>query len=127
MRKAALAFLFLGLAGAAQADPAKGVWKTEPDKKGIVAHVTVYECGGAVCGKITRTFDRSGREIKAASLGQRVIRDAKATGNGVYEGRAFIPAHKREYPAGMRLAGNKLTVKGCMGPVCMSQKWTRIQ
>jgi len=112
---------------AALADPATGTWQTEPDKKGIIAHVKVYDCGSSVCGKITRTFNTKGQEVRAASLGQKVIRNAKPTGNGQYEGRAWIPAHQREYPAGMTLKGNRMTVKGCYGPVCMSQKWTRIQ
>lgn len=127
MRLAMSTAIFLGMTGAAFADPAKGTWQTEPDKKGIIAHVQVYDCGAAVCGKITRTFNSQGKEIEAASLGHQVIRNAKPTGNGTYKGRAWIPAHQREYPAGMTLNGNRMTVRGCLGPVCMSQKWTRIQ
>ncbi len=117
----------LATAGAALADPATGTWQTEPDKKGIIAHVKVYDCGSSVCGKITRTFNSQGQEIAAASLGHQVIRNARPTGGGQYKGRAWIPAHQREYPAGMTLNGDRMTVRGCMGPVCMSQKWRRIQ
>lgn len=127
MRLAMSFALLIGTAGAALAGPATGTWQTEPDKKGIIAHVNVYDCGNAVCGEITRTFNSKGQEIKAASLGQKVIRNATPTGNGKYEGRAWVPAHQREYPAGMTVRGDRMTVRGCMGPVCMSQNWTRIQ
>lgn len=123
-----LSFLLtLALVGVAHAEPAVGVWRTEPDQKGIVAHVNVFECGPALCGKIVRTFDSNGQEIAAASLGERVIRDARLTTQGVYKGRAWVPAHKREYRAKMALNGNTLNVRGCLGPVCMSQNWARVQ
>ena len=126
MRLAMISAFYLGMSGAVLADPAMGTWQTEPDKKGITAHVKVYDCGSAVCGRIVRTFNSQGQEIEAASLGQEVIRNAEPTGNGQYDGRAWIPAHQREYQAGMTLHGDRMTVKGCLGPVCMSQKWVRI-
>jgi len=49
----------LGLAGAAQADPAVGIWQTQVDD-GAYAHVRIAPCGDALCGVIGRTFNGSG-------------------------------------------------------------------
>lgn len=86
----------------------------------------VYECAKALCGKIIRAYAPSGQKIVTANVGKRVFWNMHSTAPGVYEGRAWVPAHNREYDASMHLRGNKLTVKGCVGPVCMSQKWKRV-
>jgi uncharacterized protein (DUF2147 family) len=115
------------LPGSAVADPALGLWLTEADKKGQVAHVAVTECGAALCGKIVKAFDPSGKQITTPNVGKRVFWDMTPLGNGEYEGCAFVPAHNREYAGQMTLKGNRLDVGGCLGPICMSQRWTRVQ
>ena len=45
--------------GAAMADPALGLWKTEVDD-GAYAHVEISPCGANVCGTIVKTFNDSG-------------------------------------------------------------------
>ena len=122
-----IVFAISTLAGAAAADPAKGVWLTEADKKGQVAHVQVYSCGASLCGKIIKAFDSSGKQITTPNVGKRVFWDMASVGGGKYEGRAFVPAHNKEYAGVMNLKGNQLKVGGCLGPVCMSQKWKRVQ
>lgn len=123
----ALGLTLSGLAAPALADPALGLWLTEADKKGQVAHVSVTECGDALCGKIVKAFDPSGEQITTPNVGKRVFWDMTPVGDGKYEGRAFVPAHDREYAGQMTLNGNRLNVGGCLGPVCMSQDWTRVQ
>lgn len=128
MRSTLLSVVFLSLGGAALAEPVKGMWVTEPDRKGQVAHVEVYDCGAsAVCGKIVRTFNQQGTEIVTENVGSRVFWDMLPKGQGQYEGRAYVPAHGRDYNAEMQLAGNRLTVEGCLGPVCMGQTWRRVE
>ena len=57
-RLIATTVLALGLAGAAQADPALGIWQTQVDD-GSYAHIKMVPCGNAVCGTIDRTFNSS--------------------------------------------------------------------
>lgn len=116
-----------GLAAPASADPALGLWLTEADKKGQVAHVSVTECGAALCGKIVKAFNPSGEQITTPNVGKRVFWNMTPVGGGKYEGRAFVPAHDREYAGQMTLNGNRLNVGGCLGPICMSQDWTKVQ
>ena len=120
-------FVFtFALAGPAFADPALGTWLTEPDRKGQVAHVRVYECARAICGEIVRTFNAAGQQIAHPNVGKRVFWNMTPAGGGTYEGRAFVPAHNREYAGELLLAGNRMTVMGCLGPICQSQTWTRV-
>lgn len=121
-------FLTLAVwAGSAAADPALGVWLTQPDKKGQVAHVNVQKCAKALCGRIIKAFDSTGQEVMTPNVGKQVFWNMVPQGNGAYEGRAWVPAHNREYDARMQLSGNTLIVKGCLGPVCQSQKWQRVK
>lgn len=115
------------LTSAAHADPSTGLWLTEPDRKGQVAHVDVHKCGTALCGKVLRAFDPSGQQVITRSVGKLVFWNMTAVGGGKYEGRAWVPAHNREYDAAMKLKGHKLKVMGCLGPVCQSQTWTRVR
>ena len=63
------AIVGIGFAGTAMAaDPAVGVWKTQPDD-GAYAHVKMTPCGGAICGTIQRTFNASG-EYKSENIGK---------------------------------------------------------
>ena len=103
-----------------------GVWLTPPDKKGQVAHIVARPCGGALCGTIERVFGPDGAPIRSAALGVRVFWDMRPEGDS-YEGRAYVPAHKREYSAKMRLRGDELKVSGCLGPVCQAQTWVRVE
>lgn len=126
MRSMFLAACIIGLGGAAAADTALGVWQTGPDKKGQVAHVEVSRCDGALCGEIIRTYDDEGRRITTPNLGKRVFWNMTPAGGNTYEGRAWVPAHDREYAAVMELEDDSLTVSGCLGPFCQSQQWERV-
>ncbi len=108
------------------AQSAEGVWRTEPDHRGQTAHVVARPCGVALCGTIEKVFDKSGQSVQAPTIGTRVFWDMRGSG-GVYAGRAYVPAFKKEYKAQMRLRGNQLTVSGCLGPVCKSQTWKRVR
>ncbi|MBM1815396.1 DUF2147 domain-containing protein [Sulfitobacter pseudonitzschiae] len=112
-------------AGAVQAGSPVGTWLTEPDKKGQTAHVVAKPCGQALCGTITRAFDAQGNPIAHPNVGKRLFWDMVPQGD-VYAGRAFVPAHNREYDGTLKVSGAKMTVKGCLGPVCQSQTWHRV-
>lgn len=112
--------------GATFADQALGTWLTEPDRKAQTAHVGVTRCGPALCGTILRAYDKAGRQITTPNVGKRIFWDTVPTSAGQYQGRAFVPMLGREYPAQMQIKGNRMVVKGCLGPACMSQNWTRV-
>lgn len=123
---ACAAALSAAVSGPGLADTPLGTWLTPPDAKGVVAHIEARPCGTAACGVIARTFDREGRPVQTPNLGVRVFWDMKPVGDGRWEGRAFVPAHKRTYPGTMQVIGDRMLVRGCLGPVCQSQVWMRV-
>lgn len=110
----------------AAADTPLGTWLTPPDAKGIVAHIEARPCGAAACGVIARTYDRQGRRVETPNLGVRVFWDMTPAGAGVWTGNAFVPAHNRTIKGTMEVRGDRMTVRGCLGPVCKSQVWARV-
>ena len=120
--------LLPGLAATpARADTPVGTWLTPRDDKGIVAHIEARPCGQATCGVIARTYDAQGRPVATPNLGVQVFWDMVPAGPGEWRGRAFVPAHKRSYAGTMRVRGDRMEVRGCLGPVCQSQTWTRVK
>lgn len=115
------------LAVPALADPAAGVWRTQADGKGQTALVTSRACGDALCGTITQVMNAQGVTIDHPNVGRRIFWDMRQVSPGIYEGRAFVPAFGAEYDGKMTLSGNTMKVGGCLGPICKSQTWTRVQ
>ncbi|MFL4470712.1 DUF2147 domain-containing protein [Tateyamaria armeniaca] len=117
--------LALGANAALAADPV-GLWRTQPDQKGQVANVRAETCGSAICGTIVRVYDKAGAPVAAPTVGQKVFWDMVPKGSD-FVGRAFVPAHQREYAGRISVQGDRMKVSGCLGPVCQSQVWTRLQ
>lgn len=122
---ALLALALAAIALPAHADP-KGVWRTQPDQKGQVADVKAEACGPYICGTIIRVFDAQGQAVAAPTIGMRVFWNMEQSGDE-YVGRAYVPAHGREYQGRLLVSGDRMTVRGCLGPVCQSQVWTRLE
>ncbi len=121
-------FVVVGTVSAQAADPVLGIWQAPPDGKGQIGHIQIAPCGAALCGTIIRAFSPNGKPVVTPNVGKRLFWDMQPTGNGTYgKGRVYVPAHKREYAAKMALTGKKLSVKGCVGPVCQGQVWTRVK
>jgi uncharacterized protein (DUF2147 family) len=114
--------LWTSLADAASPE---GTWHTEPDQKGQTAYVVAKPCGDALCGTMTRAFDANGNEINHPNVGKRLFW-GMVPEEGVYVGRAYVPAKDREYPGTLRVQGNTMKVQGCLGPICQSQTWSRV-
>ena len=126
MRKLVLAAALVLAGGAASADPVIGVWQTQVDD-GAYAHVDMSVCGGKICGTIARTFNNSG-EYKSPNIGKRLVWDMAPDGKGGYGGgRIWQPSTGKEYRSKMALAGNRLDVSGCVGPICRKQVWSRVK
>ena len=122
------AIVGIGFAGTAMAaDPAVGVWKTQPDD-GAYAHVKMTPCGGAICGTIQRTFNASG-EYQSENIGKQLVIDMKPDGSGKYAGKVWRPSNNKIYIGKMTVAGNSLKLSGCVagGLLCSKQDWQRVQ
>jgi len=145
MMKAAFATLLLALgatAAMAQMSPV-GLWRNVDDKTGEVkAEIRIAETGGALSGRIEKTLakdakpgatcdecpdDRKGKPV----TGLDIIRGGtKAEGKDVWEGgRILDPENGKEYRASFTPTdgGQKLQVRGYIGPFWRTQTWTRAQ
>jgi len=145
MMKAAFATLLLALGATtamAQMSPV-GLWRNVDDKTGEVkAEIRIAETGGALTGRIEKTLakdakpgatcdecpdDRKGKPV----TGLDIIRGGtKAEGKDVWEGgRILDPENGKEYRASFTPTdgGQKLQVRGYIGPFWRTQTWTRAQ
>lgn len=115
------------LAGPALAEPVLGTWQTQPDD-GAYAHVQMAPCGGAICGKITRTFNASG-EYRSPNIGKTLVIDMKPQGGGKYAGKVWRPSNDKVYTGKIELKGDRLSLAGCVagGLICSSQTWARVK
>ena len=118
--------LSVGMAAPALADVVEGVWKTQVDD-GAYAHVTISQCGAALCGVISRTFNASG-EYKSENIGKKLVWDMQPNGGGKYSGgKIWQPSTGKVYKSKMQMSGESLKVSGCVGPICKKQSWTRVK
>ena len=123
---AAIAVLMTGPAFAA--DPAVGLWQTEPDRKDLISHIEVRECGAALCGKILTAFNLSGQKVMTKNVGKELFWNMVPNGGGTYDGgTVWVPLLNVQAAATMQLSGNTLKVRGCKGLVCDGQVWTRVR
>lgn len=124
-RKLALMLGAMCLAGAANADPVEGTWKTQVDD-GAYAYVDMATCGANFCGVIARTF-KEGAEYTSPNLGKQLVWDMVAQGSGKYGGgKIWQPSKDKVYKSKMTLSGDVLKVSGCIGPICKKQTWSRV-
>jgi uncharacterized protein (DUF2147 family) len=116
----------VGLAFAA--DPAIGMWKTQPDRKDLTAHIQIRACGEHLCGRIVSAYNRAGEKVNTPNIGKELFWGMSATGEGAYRGgTVWVPLLNVEAKGSMKLSGNRLIVRGCKGPVCDGQTWSRLQ
>ena len=117
----------MSASAASAADPAVGVWKTQPDD-GAYAHVKMTPCGQAVCGTIQRTFNNSG-EFKSEIIGKQLVISMVPDGQGNYAGKVWRPSNNKIYIGKMTVSGNQLKLSGCVagGLFCSKQDWVRVQ
>ena len=137
MKHAALALAGAAMALAAPAsaaDPITGRWITE-DRDAVI---TIAPCGANLCGKISKFLvappqgvnqrdvnnpDKSKRSRKL--LGTPVLTSFSEDGD-LWRGRIYDPKSGKDYRSVIRrTSASKLEVKGCLGPVCQTQNWTR--
>ena len=132
MKKLAVGLVIaLGLGNMAAADPAAGIWRTEPGDTGGYLHVAVAPCGAALCGTIQSAFSKDGTEqADYEHKGKSMIWDMASEGSGSYSGgKIWAPDSGKTYASKMSLQSNSLTVKGCVagGLICRGQTWKRVK
>lgn len=114
-------------AGTASADPVAGIWQTQPGDDGAFAHVRMEPCGASICGTITQAFDADGTPVASDFDGTRIVWDMRPAGEGAYaDGKIYAPDRDRTYNSKMELAGDRLTVSGCVLGICRGQTWARV-
>ena len=136
----ALALCGASVLAQAQSSPV-GLWRNVDDKTGKVkAEIRITETGGALAGRIEKTLgkdskpdstceacadDRKGKPI----VGLEIVRGGKkADGKDVWEGGKILdPENGKEYRASFTPVdgGQKLEVRGYIGPFWRTQTWTR--
>lgn len=127
--KTLIAAAALALAGtAAAADPIEGIWQTIPDDNGNFGFVQIAPCGANFCGSLIRAFDGTGNQIESPNVGRQIIIDTSADGGGAYSGQIYSPDRDRTYSSRLRLAGDQLSVSGCVLGICRDGgTWRRVQ
>ncbi len=110
-----------------------GRWKTD-DGKAIVA---MAPCGAKMCGRVERLLIRqpAGGQLDERNP-DKAKRGRAVTGLQIYwdlvpgddgwRGQGYSPEDGRYYRAHLRVAGNKLTMKGCVALFCRTVTWTRV-
>lgn len=115
--------------GAALADPVEGLWQTRKDDNGNFGHVEIKPCGPAFCGTLVRAFDGAGKEIESPNVGKRIVWDMVAYPGGLYDdGKIWSPDRDKTYNGDMTLAGDSLSVRGCVLGICRDGgTWKRVR
>lgn len=131
MRRLMLAGAASLLTAAAPA-PIVGQWVTS-DRAALVQ---VGPCGAALCGRIVRvlkvdpTKPTTDTNNPDPALRRRpIVGMAFLTGfvsdGAAWNGRIYDPRNGRTYRSVVTREGATLKVKGCFGPFCRTQVWTR--
>jgi uncharacterized protein (DUF2147 family) len=122
------------LAFSAQAAvPITGRWVTQ-SKEGLVE---VYECGGAICGKLAKFLvtppggagqkdvNNPNKALRGRTLlGMNILTGFKAVGDE-WKGQIYDPKSGKTYRSVVyKGKSGNLVVKGCIGPFCQAQTWT---
>jgi uncharacterized protein (DUF2147 family) len=135
MMRFAIAIVLMTMAApVVAAEPISGRWVTaEKD-----AVISIKPCGKKLCGAIERFLipppggsnqrdvnnsDPAKRERRLIGL---PILSALTEDKDVWRGEIYDPKTGRTYTSQVRRKGNGvLEVKGCLGPLCQTQEWTK--
>jgi uncharacterized protein (DUF2147 family) len=138
LRNLGLAAVFsLGFAGSALADAgANGVWIMENGK----VTVRIAPCGANLCGSIVsmaKPLDKEGNPKLDKNnpnnslrgrpvIGLRILSNMVPKSESKWAGTVYNADDGRTYSSYMKLSGNKMKVKGCIGPFCKAITFNRV-
>lgn len=126
MKSLTLVGLLALAAGSAGAGGISGIFQTQPNDDGNIGMVQFYDCGGKSCGKLVKSFDKTGKQIDSPHTGQNIVAGMSDDGGGKFSGGTiWDPGADRTYRSKMSLSGNTLKVSGCIAVFCKTQTWTR--
>lgn len=116
------------------AEPITGKWVTA-DKDAVV---TIARCGKSFCGRISRFLETppEGRDQRDVNNPDPAKRSRRILGlpvltsfridDDLWRGRIYDPKSGKDYRSVIRrLSPTRLEVKGCIGPFCQTQVWSR--
>jgi len=128
MKKFVLAAIIASAPVLAHADDVFGVWQTTKDDNGNYGHIEMKACGDKICGQLIKSFDSDGNPMQTENTGKMLIQNMVNEGDGKYGGgTAYSPDRDKTYKGKLLLQGDKLTVKGCVGPICRAGgTWSRL-
>ena len=134
MRIALAALALLAAGPLAAADPVAGSWVTA-SRDGVVQ---IGACGASLCGRIARflVVPPQGADQRDVHNPDARLRSRKLLGlpiltgfsedGGVWRGTIYDPKAGKSYRSVIRrLDAKRLEVKGCIGPFCQTQVWTK--
>ena len=105
----------------------EGLWR---NPKGSVT-VRIAPCGPQLCGRVVNAT--ASAKAKAAQggtdalIGTTILSNITPAGANRWKGRVFLPKQNMHANGNLRLAGNRLTVQGCvLGFICKDQTWVRV-
>ena len=138
----AINLIAFSLPAAAQMNPV-GHWQTVDEKtQQPKSQVRITESGGVLTGTVEKLLRRQAKQDAVCTectddrkgaplLGMEIIRGAqKAEGKEVWEGGKILdPENGKTYALRLTPAdgGQKLDVRGSIGPFGRTQTWTRVQ
>jgi uncharacterized protein (DUF2147 family) len=121
--------------GALAAD-VTGLWATDSDN----GRVQIYKCGEGICGKVVDADQLRANPNQTDAYNKiKAQRTRKVKGLVLFSGYTGGPT---EWKGGaiydpksgdtgrngkLKLNGDKLEVKGCLGPICRTKHWTRVK
>ncbi|WP_294338701.1 DUF2147 domain-containing protein [uncultured Sphingomonas sp.] len=135
MRTALLAAaLLIPTTAIAAPAPVTGRWLTVEGK----AVIEIAPCGAQLCGRIVKVLKpRPGGPAVDANNPDPAKRRQPIEGLSIltgftpkgdrWGGKIYDPESGRTYRSELSAEGNTLKVKGCFGPFCRSQDWTRLR
>ena len=128
MKKLTLAAVFALAATASHAGGITGTFQTQANDDGHIGMVQFYDCGGKYCGKLIKSFDKTGKEISSPNAGKNIVAGMNDDGNGKFSGGTiWDPGADKTYKSKMSLDGKTLSVSGCVTVFCKTQTWTRVK